>query len=137
MTSAFTPQERIESIKAGAIAGITALLVSLAWNGILATAGWVEPDAARVLDVAVTTFCGFLFGVTYRYIVRQDTRSHLKSGAVGAFALVRGLSQLEGSWRGSLTWLDGLPLGESFVVFALTQLVLDWSIQQRRIRPFG
>ncbi|MEM6352942.1 MAG: hypothetical protein AAF766_19490 [Cyanobacteria bacterium P01_D01_bin.14] len=42
----------------------------------------------------------------------------------------------------SLPWglplqLDGLPLGESFVVFALTQLVLDWSIQQRRIRPFG
>ncbi|MEO0756013.1 MAG: hypothetical protein AAFY78_03970 [Cyanobacteria bacterium J06648_16] len=137
MTSAFTPQERMESVKAGAIAAATACLTSLAWNGALIASGWASPSETQVLDVAVTTFCGFLFGVTYRYIIRQDVRSHLKSGAVGAFALVRGLSQLEGSWQGGLTWIDGLPLVESFVVFALTQLVLDWSIQQRLIRPFG
>ena len=99
-------------------------------------------SAALILNVAVTTFCGFLFGVTYRYIMRQDVRSHLKSGAVGAFALVRGLSQLEGSltasWSGlAIAPLDLLPLVESFGVFVMAQLILDQALQRRLVRPMG
>jgi len=135
-SSSFTPQERLESIKGGAVSGAVTLAASLLWNGGLVAAGLATAATALLLNVAVTTFCGFLFGVTYRYILRQDVRPHLKSGAVGAFALVRGLSQIEGHWRGAFDLLEGLPLLESFVVFTMAQLALDRAFQSGYLRPF-
>lgn len=140
--STFTPQERMESVKGGVIAAAATLVAGILWHAGLIGVGLSELTAAVILDVAITTFCGFLFGVTYRYVMRQDTRSHLKSGAVGAFALVRGLSQLEGgvtvSWTGlTLVPLDLLPLFESFGVFAIAQLILDQALQRRLVRPMG
>lgn len=150
MTANFTPQERLESIKAGLIAGASGLCVGLAWNTGLFFSGLGHHGriqaiptsimgfpSALILDTALTTFSAFLFGVTYRYIIRQDQRSHLKSGAVGAFALVRGLSQIEGAWTGSFSWLSLLPLGESFISIAIAQIILDLALKRNALKPFG
>ncbi|MEM6256538.1 MAG: hypothetical protein AAF821_26830, partial [Cyanobacteria bacterium P01_D01_bin.156] len=92
--------ERIESVKAGIIAALVGLAVGVVLVGLdsfLAGSGaltqpWVLQAIRRIV---VGTVCCFLFGVTYRYIIRQDPNPHLRSGAVGAFALTRSLSQLE------------------------------------------
>jgi hypothetical protein len=69
---------------------------------------------------------GFLFGVTYRYVVRNDDNPHLKDGTVAAFALVRGLVPLQLSTdliadSGRLS----LFLGESFICFLSSRLLLE------------
>ena len=137
MTSTFTPEERMESVKGGAIAAVVTLSTSLLWNAGLVTIGLTLAPSTTILNVAVTTFCGFLFGVTYRYIMRQDSRSHLKSGAVGGFALVRGLSQIEGAWTDHFSVAIATPLLESFAVFALAQIALDQALHTGWLRPFS
>lgn len=139
--------ERIESIKAGGIAALTgmgvgALLVGME-IGLNKDGYWADPSIATVsiLRVVVSTICSFLFGVTYRYIVRQDQNPHLRSGAVGAFALTRSLSQLE---RVDLPHLSSiasvstliLPIIESFGLFLAIRLVLDLGLQQCWLHPF-
>ena len=84
---------------------------------------------------AIALISGFLFGVTYRYIIRQDQNSHLKSGAVLAFALIRGLAWVDAmDW--SLSEILGLvlPVGESVVLFAIAQLALDQALQKGLIK---
>jgi hypothetical protein len=151
--------ERVESIKAG---GIGALAAGLAWGNLtiahifiaptLITQPFIALALAPVLgnaplsppsstylpaSAAIALFSGFLFGITYRYIIRQDRNPHLKSGAVGAFGLVRGLAQSEASLR---TIQDLLPaaiaLGESLVLFAIVRLALDWALQKNWLKPF-
>ncbi|MEM9264621.1 MAG: hypothetical protein AAGA46_03770 [Cyanobacteria bacterium P01_F01_bin.13] len=132
--------ERIESLKAGGVAaltgaGVSALLVTLHPN-------LLPPNtlSAGLLRIAVATVCAFLFGVTYRYIVRNDSNPHLRSGAVGAFALTRSLGQLEGISPADLVLSDALPLAlpiiESFGLFMCLRLILDWGLQQQWFRPF-
>ncbi len=139
--------ERIESIKAGGIAALTGLgvgilLVSLDMG--LSNHSWIAPSptTASIVRMFVAIICAFLFGVTYRYIVRQDQNPHLRSGAVGAFALTRSLSQLENSALPDLgtSWSQLLPLAlpvmESFGFFLVLRLVLDWALSCQLIRPF-
>ncbi|KAI8477243.1 MAG: hypothetical protein J3K34DRAFT_107391 [Monoraphidium minutum] len=81
--AAFSDADRAESGKAAAaaVAGGLAATLPLA----LASGG-----AAELLSLADTVACCALFGVTYRYAVREDaTNTQLRGGAVAAFALVR------------------------------------------------
>lgn len=130
--------ERLESARAGALAGLTfamvgAIATSLntwaagSWQlGILAGARATRADL-------VPDFCsGFLFGVTYRYAVRGDRNSFLKDGVVGAFALVRTLSVLEATER----WSVAFPFAiASFAGFFACRYLLDWAIARRWVRP--
>ncbi|MEO0395951.1 MAG: hypothetical protein AAF243_08195 [Cyanobacteria bacterium P01_A01_bin.137] len=151
-------QERVESIKAGGIAALTGtaistVLVLLTANLMgphpltastvipLLTAGSVTPLLTNgTVRIAVATVCAFLFGVTYRYVVRNDSNPHLRSGAVGAFALTRSLGQLENMTASDLT-LSGvlpfvLPIVESFGLFLSIRLVLDLGLKQQWFQPF-
>jgi hypothetical protein len=89
--------ERLESVKAGTIAALSASgldsLVTLAASRL--PIGLFPLDRLAVTHVVITGFSGFLFGVTYRYVVRTDRNVHLGQGAILAFGLVRGLSVLE------------------------------------------
>ncbi|WP_031294175.1 hypothetical protein [Leptolyngbya sp. Heron Island J] len=137
--------ERIESIKAGIIAAVAGIAVSLVFVGLDSLSVLAQPLSQSVMfeaiqRVAVAAVCGFLFGVTYRYIVRQDQNPHLRSGAVGAFALTRGLSQLENVDLSALV-LSGvvslaIPLVESFGLFLAIRLVLDFGLKQQWLKPF-
>ena len=131
-------QERFESIKAGGLAALTGTGVSVFLVAL--TPNLLNPGVltAGVLRIAVATVCAFLFGVTYRYIVRNDSNPHLRSGAVGAFALTRSLGQLESLEPPSLA--NALPLAlpivESFGLFVCVRLVLDLGLKQQWFQPF-
>lgn len=126
--------ERVESLKAGGIAAI-ALATVAAVGTVINPAFMRLPTIA--LDVGIAAFSGFLFGITYRHLVGSGEDDHLQSGAIGAFALVRGLAQAELFWvYGANRWAIGIAIVESFVMFGVAALVLDVALQQRWVRRF-
>ncbi|MEL4898080.1 hypothetical protein [Crocosphaera sp. Alani8] len=132
--------ERIESVKAGYLGGmgftITYVLI-LAIN--YSTWDIYVADVIGLgVKVAIAFTSGFLFAVTYRYIIRTDKNSHLKDGAVFAFGLVRGLVPVEMSpdfldHLGQLTIL-GL---ESVICFTITRFCLDFAFERGWIKLFS
>jgi hypothetical protein len=144
--------ERIESLKAGVIAA-AAMGGALAgiW-GLRLPIGAGPTTSIWWLEAASALIAGFLFGITYRYIVRQDHNSHLKSGAILAFGLVRGLAQISPMIAEGLRSIDGpLPLNaallldvgrcalvvlESIVLFAFAQLALEQALNRGWVQPF-
>ena len=127
--------ERLESIKAGILSGLA--IAAIAGIGAV-----VNPEFMRLptiaLDISIAGFSGGLFGITYRHLVSQGQDEHLKSGAIGAFALVRGLAQAELFWvyRENL-WAVGIAIVESFVMFGVAALLLDFALKAQWIQPFN
>jgi hypothetical protein len=143
-----TDLERIESLKAGIIgsgaAGATFAITTLVHQLLSLQAESLPtiPIASfthlqTAIAGAIALLSGFLFGLTYRYIVRTDQNSHLKSGAVLAFGLVRGFATIEdlivrqSEWG----WL-AVRVTESILLFAIAQMALDWAMRQKWIKPF-
>lgn len=121
-------EERVESLKAGVLsAGSVTLIFPLTalFNDFLASR-YASPVMNYWISGTIALLAGFLFGVTYRYIIRQDQSSHLKSGAVLAFGLVRGLAQVEMSIATQTEWIVIVSFAiESILLFAIARLVLD------------
>nr|WP_228035184.1 hypothetical protein [Oculatella sp. LEGE 06141] len=139
--------ERIESLKAGLIGAIATALVYTSClvghsllpqlNSALLSVPARLMSWTGILSFANAVFAGFLFGVTYRYVIRADQNSHLKSGAVLAFGLVRGLAQVDMGVAVQDSPLTLIVLAaESVVLFAIARLVLDWALQQGWVKPF-
>ncbi len=133
-------EARLESVKAGLLGLLaTGLAACLAWLGasvLNLPISLPESILEWLVNLAVALCSGFFFGVSYRYIVRQDDNLHLGSGAVGAFGFVRSLAQIEIIWNDTfvpLTWL--LITGESFLWFATARYTLDWAIRRSLIKP--
>jgi hypothetical protein len=148
--------ERIESLKAGTLSALSVTLVYIAIavasaNGAIPLGNdFLLPAQVDLLrdfqigininlfvKVAMAFLSGFLFGVTYRYIIRDDDNPHLKSGAVLAFGLVRGLALIEGedNFFDSF-WLLGILVIESIIYFAIARFTLDWAISHNWLKPF-
>ncbi|MBW4489729.1 MAG: hypothetical protein KME12_18255 [Trichocoleus desertorum ATA4-8-CV12] len=141
--------ERIESLKAGTLAALSVCVafaaIALVNSQVLAiqfasfaSLQIVSIDANLLMSGAIAILAGFLFGVTYRYVIREDQNPHLKSGAVLAFGLVRGLAQVDVgfSLQGTL-WPFGLLAIESVCLFAIARFTLDFAIQQRWVKRFN
>lgn len=140
--------ERIESLKAGVLAGlcltVAFFLTTLVNNLVLATNFEQLSSLATnsfnlqwLLSVGIVCFCGLLFGVTYRYIIRTDKNPQLKAGGVLAFGLVRGLTQVEVGLSYSKSVLPFVVLGvESILWFGLAAFFLDTAMQLGWIKPF-
>ena len=132
--------ERIESVKAGCLAAIAfGGVYGLAWVGNHYFGLTAGPDFAlwpSLLNLGSSLLSGFLFGVTYRYIIRRDDNSHLRDGAVLAFALVRsgGLIELP---SGQETTAIALLMVESLVGFAAARSSLDLALGRQWLKPFG
>ena len=133
-------QARMESIKSGLVGAGVVSLVSVFSVGSAFLLGLPLPLPTSLLgtlvNIAVAMSSGFFFGVTYRYIVRRDDNLHLGGGAVGAFAFVRSLAQIEVIWDETfalLTWV--LITGESFLWFVAARYTLDWAMRQRIVEP--
>ena len=140
--------ERLESLKAGVIGSISLGLAFLSTSFINVL--WLDKyfplvsydkidivNLQMLLNGVIAGFSGFLFGVTYRYIIRVDKNSHLKSGAVFAFGLVRGLTQIEFGWSFNNAILPFLILAaESIFWFALAVTLLDLAISLTWLKPF-
>ena len=132
--------ERIESVKAGSLSGITA---GISYVAITTIDKLVLPEYSRSLislglEAAISIVTGCLFGVTYRYIVRTDRNDHLNAGAVLAFGLVRGLAQLDVSnFELNQIWIDGLIVGKSILLFSIARYLLDLGLVAGWILPFS
>lgn len=136
--------ERIESVKAGLIGAgaftLAKLLFLLTQGLVIGLIPVLKTDVVINwtwgIELAIGAVSGFLFGVTYRYIIRSDRNSHLKDGAVLAFGLVRGLALVEKNLvLSELLLLGGLVL-QSIVCFAIARLILDLAIARTLIKPF-
>lgn len=132
--------ERIESIKAGSWSGLAAgisygaIELGDRWLRALAPASGLSLGIAVIMAIA----SGFLFGVTYRYIIRTDRNDHLNSGAVMAFGLVRGLAQVNlDRWDLRQIELAGIALVKSIALFAIARFALDFALRAAWILPFG
>ncbi|MEM6449390.1 MAG: hypothetical protein AAF703_03650 [Cyanobacteria bacterium P01_D01_bin.105] len=138
LDSAAIAQMRIASIQAGLVGAVAvAIAACVAWGlAVALSLAFLLPTSLIewLINIAIALSCGFFFGVTYRYIVRQDDNLHLGSGAVGAFAFVRSLAQIEATWNDRLTplfWL--LVTGESFLWFATARYALDWAMRRQLV----
>ena len=143
----FSSAERIESLKAGILAGLSLTVVGLAiavFHSMLLLPDWlsflrlqVTTGVNLILRIAIAFVSGFLFGVTYRYIIRTDDNSHLNDGAVLAFALVRALAVVEGEQNLSdACWLFAVGGIESIIGFAIARFILDLAIRHHWLKPF-
>jgi len=141
--------ERIESLKAGTLAALAVCVafaaIALVNSQVLASQfssltslQIASIDLNLLISGAIAILAGFLFGVTYRYVIREDQNPHLKSGAVLAFGLVRGLAQVDVGYnlQGTL-WPFGVLAVESILLFAIARFALDTAIQQNWVRPFN
>lgn len=135
-------QERIESVKAG-------LLAAIAFGGVYSlaqagnqyfglTTGVALGNLSLLLNLGSSVLSGFLFGVTYRYIIRRDDNSHLRDGAVLAFALVRsgGLMELHPGYA-DMALAIALLMAESLIGFAAARSCLDLAMARQWLKPFG
>lgn len=140
-------QERIESVKVGVVAALAFVVADLMFIffDILILARQLELlaelpidiDIQLLLRVAIAWASGFLFGVTYRYVIRDDENPHLKDGAVLAFGIVRGLALLEGTGTISDRFWSSAILGvEGIVCFAIARSILDLALQKKWVKPF-
>ncbi len=136
--------ERIESVKAGivgAAAFVVADLILFAVKYLVLESrelffASLLNDWTRSLPLVIGAASGFLFGITYRYIIRDDRNSHLNDGAVLAFGLVRGLAIVEQNLALS-ELLSALLLAiQSIICFAIARLALDLAIARKLIKPF-
>ncbi len=139
--------ERVESLKAGTLA---ALCFTLAYslvavsNSLILANQFEELAVLQIptaLDwlvrIASAWLSGFLFGVTYRYVIRDNENPHLKSGAVLAFGLVRGLASLEAlETISSALWSLSVLGIESVLCFLVARLALDWALHHHWVKPF-
>ncbi|XZN99993.1 MAG: hypothetical protein ACM65L_15755 [Microcoleus sp.] len=154
--SNFSAAERVESLKAGAVAAFGVFwgfgAIALANTFILVPRfDFLAGLQVSAIDLnfafkgSIALLSGFLFGVTYRYALRTDTNPQLKSGVVLAFGLVRAFGQLDAGWffeAGKLPVVQELlpfVVGsvESVVLFAIAGFVLDWAMGRSYIKPFN
>lgn len=135
--------ERLETAKAGVASVAGSILVTLP----LALAS--SSPAIALESVGDSAVCAFLFGLVYRYAVRDDVRSNtqLKAGIVAAFGLVRGITAASAVLGGADAVLDGvsldalgraaLSMGESMLVFGFASVVLEFALLNNWIKRFN
>ncbi|MEO1147747.1 MAG: hypothetical protein AAFY26_19365 [Cyanobacteria bacterium J06638_22] len=150
MTVDFRQRDRLESLKAGLVAASALLptellLLSLCWfhdvqqdgtplgyGHLFASVQTAYPSTWHILfHLGETALASFLFGVTYRYAIRQDTNPQLKTGTFLAFALARGLGQVDAQVQLGSDWRLWVGVGgESVGLFAIAALLLNVALQK-------
>lgn len=138
--------ERLESLKAAILASFGAIFAFTIINLIQIKFSIFSStfDLYWWLSAAIVLFSGFLFGVTYRYIIRDDNNFQLKAGGVMAFALVRGLVQADAKLAMvsdindifSLAKPIAVVLAENVFLFGLAAILLDIAIHNSWIKAF-
>lgn len=138
--------ERIESVKAGAVGGLSAS-VAYALPGLLYTS-----TAQWEFDTDMAALSGLLFGIVYRYAVREDSNPNLKQGVVGAFAITRLLAKVRVpdycvpiplNCGAPLGYFDENMLGQmavagfaSFAAYGAAAVALEVAFSQGWVKPF-
>ncbi len=110
----------------------------------LVTSFGIDKPPVLLVKLGMIGFSGFLFAVTYRYIVRGDRNSHLKSGAILAFACIRSFATID---RDLPTFIHlsliqavlaiAMLFVENIAWLAIVQSILETAIQHKWITAFG
>ena len=147
--------DRIESFKAGflgAIASVFAFFAIALLHHFLQNFLYVQLISSfelsnpfiLLIKLGIIGFSGFLFAVTYRYIVRRDRNSHLKSGAILAFACIRSFGAIDHDLPTltllplvQLALVSAILLLENVAWLAIVQSLLETAIQYKWIAAFG
>ncbi|MGF1518449.1 MAG: hypothetical protein ACFCVB_11675 [Nodosilinea sp.] len=145
--SPFTDEDRVESLKSAVLAGLAAgvaaavLLLAHRWPAMGLGAALASLRAGLSgstfwVSAVIAGLSGGLFGITYRYAVRQDNNSQLKAGVVLAFSLVRGLALVNVAAAVSLRgWPFAVAIAESLLIFATAATSLELARQQNWVKP--
>ena len=134
-------EDRIESVKASAIAATGGVFVStpLAMSQFEATFN-------QFADVGAVALSCFLFGIVYRYAVRENVDDlQLKGGVVASFALTRGVVEAEMFIFSATSAASGVNyfeiftqalaiVGESVVVFLFAGLCIEAAMQREIVQ---
>lgn len=145
-----SPADRLESLKAvvltGSIGALVAALIlvlhrisMLGWEATLASTLMGLAGSIFAVTVAIAALSTSLFGITYRYAVRQDPNPQIKIGVVLAFSLVRGLTLVDAAvivnWH---TWpLILISCSESLLLFGLAGAALELALRQGWVQWIG
>ncbi|NJL47402.1 MAG: hypothetical protein HC929_07800 [Leptolyngbyaceae cyanobacterium SM2_5_2] len=141
-----TDLDRVESLKAALLTGLVAGLVGgallfahrvepLGWSAALASTLAGFGGVTFWVSVGIAALSGSLCGLTYRYAVRQDSSSHIRSGVIFAFSLVRGLALVNVGAAVSLRgWPFLIACTESLLMFALAAAVLEIALRQQWVQ---
>ncbi|MEP0903298.1 hypothetical protein [Nodosilinea sp. FACHB-13] len=143
----FTDEDRVESLKAAVLAGVAAGMVAaglllahrmpaVGFGTAVASLRAGLSGSTFWISAAIAGLSGGLFGITYRYAVRQDDNPQLKAGVVLAFSLVRGLALVNVAAAVSLQgWPFAVAIAESLLIFAAAAVSLELARQQNWIKP--
>lgn len=125
-------RERGESLKAGVGGAFSFTLVCTL--ATIINAFLDVPTLGGRLGLGAALGCGFLFGITYRYVVRADTNAFLRQGAVFAFGLTRAAGAIasEESW---LIW--GLNGAEGLAGYTAAAAAIDIALARGWLQPAG
>ena len=130
--------ERVESAKAAACSAIFGTALSAPLLLSQSPGGFVTLESLGGVFVSTA-----LFGVVYRYAVRDDFgNDQLKFGVLGAFGLTRGLGEADVYLHGSdalsfASWAEAALLaGESVLTFAFAYAALEYGVKNDILKPF-
>ncbi|PZV14722.1 MAG: hypothetical protein DCF20_12110 [Pseudanabaena sp.] len=147
--------DRIESFKAGFLGAIASVFAFFAiallhhflknfLTAQLISSFELSSPLILLIKLGMIGFSGFLFAVTYRYIVRRDRNSHLKSGAILAFACIRSFATIDLDLPKltllplvQLVFAIAILLLENIAWLAIVQSILETAIQHKWIAAFG
>ncbi|BFI24873.1 hypothetical protein MPTK2_1g15710 [Marchantia polymorpha subsp. ruderalis] len=133
--------DRLESGKAAAVSAIAGTLSSLPFLLVSGDEFGIGP---LLSTGGVIASCA-LYGVTYRYIIRRDLDNiHLKSGAAVAFALVRGIAQVDAvsmqvgfpAQGAEKVLMASLNASESLFIFIFATLAMDFCMTRSIFSPY-
>ena len=147
LDSKFGFVQRIESIKTLVISSFTGSLVTLPL--ILSNdSSWSQFE----FDTDGAALLAGLFGIVYRYTIREDDNPQLNQGVIGSFVLTRTISKVHvPSYCTAIPLNCGPPLGyldwellrqfvaygvEASVLFGVTALVLDACMERNILSKF-
>ena len=129
--------ERVESAKAAACSAIFGTALSAPLLLSQSPGGFVTAESLGGVFVSTA-----LFGVVYRYAVRDDFgNDELKFGVLGAFGLTRGLGEADVYLHGSdatsfSSWAEAALLaGESVLTFAFAYAALEYGFKNDYLKP--
>ena len=140
--------ERIESAKAAVVGGLAASVAASPVEFLTHTNNIAQFE----FDVDQISIMGALFGLVYRYAVRQDGNPQLRQGVVGAFTITRSVATVRVSSEclavplrcgPPLSYLDYAMLGQlasglivSGVAFGAAAAAIDAGVDRGWLKRF-
>lgn len=122
-------EERVESLKAGAISSVSGSVLAFPVKAsalLVSNPQWAQWEFST-LALAVQLA---MFGIVYRHAVRCDDNDSLRQGAVVAFAVVRAFSatHVKGNSFNPEMWLQlGAYFGEGILAFGGAAIALEFA----------